>query len=244
MCGNSLDAVTKIRPEWVDKHHSAKDGTGTTMQDTPVVEAIFFDLDGTLTDPKEGITGCIQHALERMGEPVPSKNDLTWCIGPPLVDSFSELVGPERAAEGVALYRQRFSSVGLFENEVYHGIPEVLMSLAGKYPLYVASSKPLVFVDRILAHFELAQLFVRTFGSGLDGTLQDKSELLAHALNETDQTGSKSLMIGDRRHDAIGAANNKMQFIGALYGYGSVDEFRSSGYEDWVEQPQELLELL
>lgn len=214
------------------------------MQDARVVEAIFFDLDGTLTDPKEGITGCIQHALERMGEPVPSKDDLTWCIGPPLVDNFSELVGTERAAEGVALYRQRFSHVGLFENEVYHGIPEVLMSLADKYPLYVASSKPLVFVDRILEHFELAHFFVRTFGSGLNGTLQDKSELLAHALIETDQTGSKSVMIGDRRHDAIGAKNNGMSFIGALYGYGSADEFRSSGYEEWVEQPQELLERL
>lgn len=214
------------------------------MQNTKAVEAVFFDLDGTLTDPKEGITGCIQYALERMGEPVPSKDDLTWCIGPPLMDSFRELASPERAAEGVALYRKRFGSVGLFENEVYYGIPEVLASLAGRYPLYVASSKPLVFVDRIIKHFELDQFFVQSFGSGLDGSLQDKSELLSHALKETDRAGFKSVMIGDRRHDAIGAKNNGMRFIGALYGYGSAEEFRSSGYEDWIEQPQELLEIL
>jgi phosphoglycolate phosphatase len=214
------------------------------MQKKPASQAIFFDLDGTLTDPKEGITGCIQHALAQMGEPVPSKDELTWCIGPPLVDNFSELVSPERAAEGVALYRERFGSVGLFENEVYRGIPDVLASLSDRYPLYVASSKPLVFVDRILEHFELDQFFVRTFGSGLDGTLQDKSELLAYALAQTELAGSGCVMIGDRRHDAIGAKNNGMSFIGALYGYGSADEFRSSGFERWVAEPVELLEML
>ncbi len=214
------------------------------MQSTVAVEAIFFDLDGTLTDPKVGITGCIQHALDQMGETVPSKDELTWCIGPPLTESFSELVSPERAAEGVALYRQRFSTVGLIENQVYDGIPEVLASLAGRYPLYVASSKPLVFVDRILNHFRLNPYFANTFGSGLDGSLQDKSELLAHALSETGHMGSKTVMIGDRRHDVIGAKNNGMRFIGAVYGYGSADEFRSAGCEQWVGEPLELLDML
>ena len=95
--------------------------------DTPALGAIFFDLDGTLTDPKEGITGCVQYALEQMGAPVPSKDELTWCIGPPLLGSFAKLVGADRAAEGVTWYRERFSTVGLFENVVYEDIPEVLV---------------------------------------------------------------------------------------------------------------------
>ena len=122
---------------------------------TPALGAIFFDLDGTLTDPKEGITGCVQYALKQMGAPVPSKDELTWCIGPPLVGSFAKLVGADRAAEGVKWYRERFSTVGLFENALYERIPEVLRQLSERYPLYVASSKPLVFVDQILEHFGL-----------------------------------------------------------------------------------------
>lgn len=214
------------------------------MNKVGAVDAIFFDLDGTLTDPKEGITGCIQHALECLGEPVPPKDDLTWCIGPPLVDSFATLVGPERAQESVALYRERFSTLGLYENQVYTGIPEVLEQLSSRYPLYVASSKPLVFVEQILQHFSLDRFFAGTFGSGLDGTLQDKTELLAHALEHTSKTGETSLMIGDRFHDAAGAANNRMHFIGALYGYGSVEEFQSRGVERWVSRPEQLLDLV
>ena len=214
------------------------------MQNTDDVSAIFFDLDGTVTDPKEGITGCVQFALENMGETVPAKDELTWCIGPPLLETFSQLVGSERAQEGVDWYRQRFSTIGLFENKVYEGIPEVLRDLAGRIPLYVASSKPLVFVDQILAHFSLDGFFTQTFGSGLDGSLADKSELLAHALSETGVNAQGALMIGDRRHDAVGAQNNGMDFIGALYGYGDIDEYRASGFSRWVSSPADLLALI
>lgn len=209
--------------------------------DTPALGAIFFDLDGTLTDPKEGITGCVQYALEQMGEPVPTKDELTWCIGPPLVENFTKLVGTDRAAAGVRWYRERFSTVGLFENVVYEGIPEVLRQLSGRYPLYVASSKPLVFVDQILERFDLANFFTRTFGSNLDGSLADKSELLRYALAETGVSSQQALMIGDRSHDAVGAKNNDMDFIGALYGYGSAAEFKASGFARWVSQASELL---
>jgi phosphoglycolate phosphatase len=116
-------------------------------RDTPALGAIFFDLDGTLTDPKEGITGCVQYALEQMGAPVPSKDELTSCIGPPLVENSTKLVGADRAAEDMGCYCRRFGTIGLFENAVYEGIPEVLSQIAAEYPLYVASSKPLVFVD-------------------------------------------------------------------------------------------------
>ena len=103
------------------------------MQNTGDVSVIFFDLDGTLTDPKEGITGCVQFALENMGETVPTKDELTWCIGPPLIENFTRLVGAERAGEAVGWYRQRFSTVGLFENKVYEGIPDVLRDLTGRF---------------------------------------------------------------------------------------------------------------
>ena len=214
------------------------------MQNTGDVSAIFFDLDGTLTDPKEGITGCVQFALENMGEIVPTKDELTWCIGPPLVENFTRLVGAERAQEAVGWYRQRFSTVGLFENNVYEGIPDVLRDLAGRVPLYVASSKPLVFVDQILQHFSLNGFFAQTFGSGLDGSLADKSELLSHALLQTGVDVSSALMIGDRLHDAVGARNNAMDFIGALYGYGDIEEYRASGFNRWAASPRELLALI
>ena len=214
------------------------------MQKTSDVTAIFFDLDGTLTDPKEGITGCIQYALQQMGEHVPTQDELTWCIGPPLVENFSALVGPERAEEGVGWYRQRFSTVGLFENRLYEGIPDVLAALSSRYPLYVASSKPLVFVDQILHHFELDGYFAQTFGSNLDGTLADKSELLSYALTRSEESRENAVMIGDRSHDAVGAKNNQMRFIGALYGYGSVSEYQASGYADWAETPADIVGLL
>lgn len=214
------------------------------MQSRARVETIFFDLDGTLTDPKEGITGSIQYALMKLGETVPSQDELTWCIGPPLLDSFAQLAGAQRAQEGVDWYRERFSTRGKFENKVYAGIPEVLEVLSARYPLYVASSKPLVFVNQILQHFDLSQFFYQTFGSGLDGSLADKSKLLSHALRATGVTPEYSLMIGDRSHDAVGAKNNGLDFIGALYGYGSVAEYRASGFSRWAEAPADLVNLV
>ena len=172
---------------------------------------------------------------------MPTKDELTWCIGPPLVESFTRLVGADRAAEGVGWYRERFRTVGLFENTLYEGIPEVLGPLSERYQLYVASSKPLVFVDQILEHFGLDGFFIRTFGSNLDGSLADKSALLRYALAETGVSPQRALMIGDRSHDAVGAKNNSMDFIGALYGYGCVSEFEASGFARWVTQASELL---
>lgn len=159
--------------------------------------AFFFDLDGTLTDPKPGITGCIQYALERLGRPIPSKDELEWCIGPPLLENFRELVGADDAPAGVVYYRERFADIGLFENEVYDGIQDVLReSQARGARLYVASSKPLVFVERILDHFELPPYFDGIFGSELDGTRTDKTDLLRYALGQAGVGAGDSTMIG------------------------------------------------
>lgn len=206
---------------------------------------LFFDLDGTLTDPKPGITACIQFALQELAHPVPSQDELEWCIGPPLLENFRVLVGPEDAQAAVDLYRERFSEVGLFENAVYPGVASMLAEARGRgASLFVASSKPRVFVTRILEHFSLAEYFTGVFGSELDGTRTDKAELLAFALRESGASADRSTMIGDRSHDAIGALHNRMDFVGALYGYGSQHELRAAGALRWVERPGELVAAL
>ena len=212
---------------------------------SPSGQAVFFDLDGTLTDPKKGITGCIQYALERMDAPVPSRDELTWCIGPPLQASFAELVGEHRAEEGVRLYRERYTDLGIYENELYPGIEATLQRLRESgAALYVASSKPLVFVRRILAHFELEGLFEGVFGSELDGTRTDKEALLQYAIDASKVEAGQAIMIGDRKFDALGARANDMPFLGVLYGYGSLDELASVGVTRWVEAPIELADVL
>ena len=204
---------------------------------------LFFDLDGTLTDPQQGITRCIQFALRELQIVAPKQQQLTWCIGPPLRESFVQLAGENKADAAVEFYRQRFSAIGLYENALYPEIPHVLQELRGRgHSLFVASSKPRVFVERILQHFELAQYFGAVYGSELDGRLQDKGELLAYALAAEKQQGGDCVMIGDRYHDALGAANNGMDFVGVLYGFGSAKEFTANGFRNWVERPVELLE--
>ncbi len=206
---------------------------------------LFFDLDGTLTDPKLGITRCIQYALEGLGEPHQSTEALTWCIGPPLKESFDRLVGPERSSAAVELYRERFAETGLFENEPYAGIHDTLAYLAGQgATLYVASSKPLVFVERILERYELAPFFNGVFGSELDGTRADKSELLEYALAITGVDVTISTMIGDREHDAIGARRNNLEFVGVLYGYGDREELKTAGAQRLATTHEELQTLL
>ncbi|WP_108518559.1 HAD family hydrolase [Bradyrhizobium algeriense] len=208
------------------------------------MDAIYFDLDGTLTDPKPGITRSIQYALQRLDHPtMPTEDELTWCIGPPLRASFVRLLGAETSADlAVTYYRERFSDVGLYENGVYDGIGEVLTSLcASGHRLFVATSKPHVFAQRIIDHFGLRDHFERVFGSELDGTRVDKSHLLEYALKEASVDPAKTLMIGDRSHDMVGAKNNGMKGIGVLYGYGSRDELLEAGAHHVCATPGAIL---
>lgn len=208
------------------------------------MDAIYFDLDGTLTNPKPGITRSIQYALQKLDHPtMPTEDELTWCIGPPLRASFVRLLGAETSADlAVSYYRERFSDVGLYENGVYDGIGDVLTSLrASGHRLFVATSKPHVFAERIIDHFGLRNHFERVFGSELDGTRVDKSHLLEYALREASVDPSKTLMIGDRSHDMIGAKNNGMKGIGVLYGYGSRDELLQAGANHVCATPGAIL---
>ena len=207
------------------------------------MDTIFFDLDGTLTDPKPGITGSIQYALQKLGRPVPSQDELAWCIGPPLRASFVTLLGGEEDADrGVAYYRERFGDVGLFENSLYPGIAETLAALQPRYRLFVATSKPHVFADRIIDHFGLRPYFEHVFGSELDGTRVHKYDLLAWALQHTGTAASRALMIGDRSHDIVGARANGMDGIGVLYGYGTKAELLEAGASHLCATPQAITE--
>ncbi|WP_407166319.1 HAD family hydrolase [Bradyrhizobium sp. ORS 111] len=210
----------------------------------PTDGAIFFDLDGTLTDPKPGITGSIQYALRKLGRPVPSQDELTWCIGPPLRASFATLLGGEEYADqAVALYRERFGDVGLFENAVYPDIVEVLATLRqGPRRMFVATSKPHVFATRIIAHFGLSGYFDHVFGSEFDGTRVNKVDLLAYALEQTGADPAQAVMIGDRSHDVIGAKRNGIRAVGVTYGYGTAEELIEAGASHLCASPRAVLD--
>jgi phosphoglycolate phosphatase len=212
----------------------------------PTETPLFFDLDGTLTDPKPGITGSIQYALEKLDRPVLSQDELVWCIGPPLRASFVTLLGGEGDADrAVALYRERFGDVGLFENSVYPDIDAVLSALGQSHPrMFVATSKPHVFAKRIIDHFGLTGHFERVFGSELDGTRVHKADLLAYALQQTGVDPARALMIGDRSHDVLGAKVNGMDAIGVTYGYGSREELVAAGARHLCATPRAVLEVI
>lgn len=211
------------------------------------MDAIYFDLDGTLTDPKIGITRSIQYALDKLGHPkIPTEDELTWCIGPPLRASFTQLLGNEDSSDlAVSLYRERFADIGIYENSIYGDIADILTALArpGRR-LFVATSKPGVFAERIIDHFGLRHHFERVFGSELDGTRSDKTRLLEYALKETSVDPSRAVMIGDRSHDIVGARNNGMSAIGVLYGYGSREELTEAGALHVCARPRGLLDHL
>ena len=208
------------------------------------MDTIFLDLDGTLTDPKPGITRSMQYALEKLGRPVPAQDELTWCIGPPLRDSLVVLVGEQDADRGVALYRERFGDIGLYENSLYPGIAATLAALQPRSRLFVATSKAHVYADRIVDHFGLRPYFEHVFGAELDGRRAHKGDLLAFALERTGTDPSRAVMIGDRSHDIVGAKRNGIAGIGVLYGYGSREELTQAGAVHLCATPRSIADHL
>ena len=166
---------------------------------------VFFDLDGTLTDPKTGITTCIRHALNLLEFPVPSMQVLEQCIGPPLHDSFVEILGSKTLADkAVELYRERFGRIGLYENAVFDGIYESLVELnASVQSMYVVTSKPTIYAQRIVEHFGLNAFFSKVYGSNLDGTLTDKTELIRFVLEQESRRPDEVIMVGDSMESDI-----------------------------------------
>ena len=209
---------------------------------------LLFDLDGTLTDPKPGITRCIQHALSTLGMEPPHADALEWCIGPPLARSFSRLLGqddPDRVQQAVLVYRARFAEVGLYENRVYDGIPHMLQSLKERgFRLFLATSKPRVFAQQIVEHFALSQFFEQIFGSELNGQLTDKPSLVRHILDQTGAPPEKTMIIGDRKYDLLGGQANAVHTAAVTYGYGSEEELRRAGAKILFHSPQQISDVL
>jgi len=211
-------------------------------------QAILFDLDGTLTDSKRGITRSIQYALRKRGLEAPDAGALEPFIGPPLEQSFREQLGfdASEARRAVEDYREYFEQQGLYENEVYEGIPELLRGLrASGRRVGLATSKPTVFAERILEHFDIAKHFDLIVGSFLDGRRVEKSEIVATALaGVADVARERVVMVGDRRHDVQGARANGIDAIGVTYGYGTREELRASSPTSLVASVPELRRLL
>ena len=214
-------------------------------------EYLLFDLDGTLTDPKVGITTCVQYALKTFGIDEPDLDKLEPFIGPPLLDSFKEFYGfdDEKAQAAIEKYRERFRDVGIFENEIYRGVPEMLKKLKQRgLHLGVASSKPTVFVEKILEHFRIKDYFEVVVGSELDGTRSDKAEVVLEALRRFFPNGRvqkhKVFMIGDRKFDVIGAKNVGVESVAVSYGYGDMEELMQAHADYIVRSVEELKRFL
>jgi len=193
----------------------------------PKIQNILFDLDGTLTDPKEGIVNSILYALDKLDIQENHINELDTFIGPPLRGSFKERynLSDNLADKAVTFYREYFAEKGLYENQVYTGVVEFLEFLVSqKYQLFLATSKPTVFSDKILRHFNLHKYFTGIVGSNLDNTRTDKSEVIAYVISTYNLQPKNSIMVGDRKLDIIGAKNSSMRSIAVTWGYGSLEE--------------------
>lgn len=209
-----------------------------------VVKYLFFDLDGTLTNPVEGITNCIKYALESYGVSVEDKYALKRYIGPPLSVTFSEYFEGEQIQEAVAKYRERYNVYGWCENEPYPGIADALKRLkdAG-FRVCMATSKPEVFAKRIAEHFGFAEHFHAICGASMDGKINTKEEVIRHAIETAGvEDVEEILMIGDRHHDVEGAAACGIPTLGVLYGFGDREELEKAGAVAIVSTVEEMAE--
>lgn len=208
----------------------------------------FFDLDGTLTDSADGIINSVIYALKKFGIEETDRKALRSFVGPPLKDSFAERYGfsPEKAEEALLCFRERFTSIGIFENSLYPGIPEVLSALRERGArVILATSKPEVFAKRILDHFDLTQYFDHICGANLDESNRvEKDEVLQYALEKSGADPADSCMIGDRRYDMEAGRKLGLSTVGVLYGYGSRGELEAAGADVICETVEQLREAL
>ncbi len=208
--------------------------------------ACLFDLDGTLTDPREGILNSVRSALILEGFSAPPIEGLEWVIGPPLRESFATLANLQVAdiqiEQLMTRYRERFAPIGLYENHVFSDIPNVLESIRSRgIHCFVATSKPTVYAKKIINHFQLDRHFDRVLGSELDGSREDKQEIIHELLSEFHLQADQTLMVGDRKFDILGAKANGLNAIGVLYGFGSKAELTAAGALHLAEKPLDIL---
>ncbi len=215
---------------------------------------ILFDLDGTLTDPKLGITRSVQYALRALGIEEPSLDKLEPFIGPPLTDSFREFCGLDDAQICIAIdkYRERFAVQGLYENEIYPGVAKMLADLRAEgRKLAIASSKPTLFVEQILDHFEIRAYFDYIVGSNMDGTRSRKEEVVEEALHQMLPAGMTPhekrdavAMVGDRKFDIEGACAHGITSVGVSFGYAQEGELEQAGADFIVDSVKALFDVL
>ena len=209
------------------------------------MKAILFDLDGTLTNNGEGIINCASLALEHYGIPVPSREEMRVFVGPPLHDTFVKFGVPEEEADkAVEIYRSRYIPVGMFENEVYPGIREMLEKLHEQgHRLYVATSKPEWMAVKILEHFDLAGYFTRICGASMDTSRSSKSAVIAYLLQQCGDV-AEAIMVGDTAYDVIGAKAHGIPTIGVSWGFGTEQDMNNAGATAIAATASELFELL
>lgn len=211
-------------------------------------QSILFDLDGTLTDAAPGITNSVKYALSKFGIDETNDNKLRKFLGPPLISSFMEFYGfsKEKAQKAVEYYREYFVPHGIFENEVYSGIPKLLQKLkADGKTLIIATSKPETFAVQIAEHFEIDSYFDLIAGSNLDNTRSKKAQVIEYALETLGILDrAHAVMIGDREHDIKGAKKTGLRSIGVLYGYASPGELENAGADFTANSPEELYTII
>ena len=208
-------------------------------------KAVLFDLDGTLTDSGEGIINCAVFAMERLGIPVPPREELGVFVGPPLWDTFRQFGVPsDRVDEAVEIFRSRYVPIGKFENTPYSGIRETLEALRAQgRKLYVATSKPEVTAREILEHFDLSRYFAEICGATVDKTRTSKEDVIAYLLS-LDACRDNSVMVGDTAFDVIGANAHGIPTIGAAWGYGKTEDMVSAGAAAIAQSPEDLLRII
>ena len=213
-----------------------------------LIQYVLFDLDGTLTDSMLGIINCAHYALEKFDIHPLSRKELLPYIGPPLLYSFAAFHGLDReqAEQAVVYYRERFSTIGWQENEVYEGVPELLGELKKRgVTLMVATSKPDLFTHRILERFDLAKYFTFVAASTMDETRSEKADVIAYLLEKHPEISAKNcVMVGDRKYDVLGAHQCGLPAVGVLYGYGDRKEMEESGADFIVNDLSDLENLL
>jgi phosphoglycolate phosphatase len=206
---------------------------------------LFFDLDGTLTDPAPGIGACFLHSARALGHTALTEASVRRYIGPPIREAFGEILGTrdvERIEEALRIYRERFSTIGLFENAVYPGVPDALARLcAAGHSLSIVTSKAAVYAERIVDHFGLRRFTPRVYGAELSGERSTKAELVAHALAGERLAPAQACMIGDREHDVLGAKAHGVATIAVTWGYGSRSELEAAGADQLVDTLEQLI---
>jgi phosphoglycolate phosphatase len=211
-------------------------------------KVVLLDLDGTLADSRPGIEACFRHMLAELGHDPAVVGDITWAVGPPIAVSIGTLLGKygdDRVDLGIATYRARYTTVGIYECAVFPGVPEMLAALtdAGR-TLCVATSKRRDFAERVVEYLGLRQYLPRVYGALPGGGLDDKKDLLAEILRVEAYDPMRTTMVGDRLHDIHAARGNALRSIGALWGYGGEAELRQAGADLLAASPAELVHLL